>query len=261
MLLKAKSNWDEPTLMHLPDPTFPPLLTGHGVKAPDTAFGRACDAAANGKAGASDVFWGRNTAQMDWAIVLEPDVPAPRAQQMLMVAETAFSDAVGAIAPPEVGVQFRWPGGILINGAQAGDARIAMGPDGADGFPAWMVIGLMVHIRRKTTVSEPGNEPGETDMTEEGCGELDRTQLVEALSRHFLNHVHGWNEEGFRPVHEAWMRLAENVGGTINIMWQDTEVEGQFLSIDDEGNLILKTGDETTALPLAAFVRRPGVAS
>jgi BirA family biotin operon repressor/biotin-[acetyl-CoA-carboxylase] ligase len=85
--------------------------------------------------------------------------------------------------------------------------------------------------------------------------------LVEALSRHFLNHVHGWNEEGFRPVHEAWMRLAENVGGTINIMWQDTEVEGQFLSIDDEGNLILKTGDETTALPLAACVRRPGVAS
>lgn len=238
--------------MHLPDPTFPPLLTGRPVKAPATAFACALEAAVQGKTGAGDVFWGRDTARVDWAIVLEPDVEAKRAQQIMMVCHVAFSDAFGAIAPPEVGVQFRWPGKVLINGAQAGDTKIAMGPEGEDGFPAWMVVGLELHIRRKESRNEPGNAPDQTDLMEEGCSEISRTQLIESLSRHFLSQVHAWNEEGFRPVHTAWMRLADGAGETLNINWQGVDNEGQFLTIDDEGNLILKSDSGTISLPFSA---------
>ncbi|MGI9371661.1 MAG: biotin/lipoate--protein ligase family protein [Hyphomicrobiales bacterium] len=239
--------------MHLPDPTFPPLLTGHPVKAPERAFDRACASAAQSNAGAGDVFWGRDTSRMDWAIILEPDVPAAQAQQMLMVAEVAFAESFGAIAPPEVGVHFRWPNEILINGAKAGGLAMKFGEQGDDGFPRWLVLGLSLNIRRADRELEPGAAPEETDLTEEGCAELDRTQLIESLSRHFLNHVHNWNEEGFAPFHELWMSKAQNAGEVIELEWAGEHHTGIFLTIDDEANLILKKDGGTVALPLAEF--------
>ena len=45
----------------------------------------------------------------------------------------AFGDAFGAIAPPEVALHFRWPSTLLVNGGIAGAARIALGPENAEG--------------------------------------------------------------------------------------------------------------------------------
>ncbi|MGI9482604.1 MAG: biotin/lipoate--protein ligase family protein [Hyphomicrobiales bacterium] len=243
--------------MHLPDPTFPPLLSGHAVKAPERAFESACAAAGFGDAGAGDVFWARDTAQMDWAIVLEPEVSAAQAQQMLILGQAAFADAFGAVAPPEVGVHFRWPGTVLINGAKAGIARICMGSDLEDGCPAWMVIGLSINIRRKGGTDEPGDVPDETDLMEEGCGDVDRTQLVESLSRHFMNRVHEWHEDGFRPAHETWTSKAENAGEEVELNWSGEKRAGTLLTIDDEGNLILKNDTQTIALALDEYVEHP----
>ena len=240
--------------MHLDDPTFPPLLSGHAVKAPLRAFESACEAANMGTAGAGEIFWGRDTARLDWAIVLEPDVGATQAQQMLIVCQVAFADAFGAIAPPEVAVQFRWPGDVLINGAKAGQMRIAMGANGDDGCPKWLCVGLALNIRRQNVEYEPGSAPDETDLTEEGCAELDRTQLIESVSRHFLSQVHSWNEDGFGALHETWMSKAVNVGDVVNLNLEGQIYEGTFLTIDDEANLILKSKDATISLPMADFV-------
>ncbi len=239
--------------MHLDYPTFTTLLTGHPVKAPERAFNMACAHADEGQAGAGDVYWGRDTSRMDWAIVLEPDVLQAQAQQMLVVAEVAFAESFGAIAPPEVGVHFRWPGEVLINGAKAGDVHMKFGRTGDDGFPRWLVLGMTLNIRRPEGSLEPGAAPDETDLAEEGCAELDRTQLIESLSRHFLNHVHNWNEDGFAPIHELWMSKAQSAGEEIEIDWQGELHTGTFLTIDDEANLILKKEAGAVALPLASF--------
>ena len=107
--------------MHMPDPTFPPLLTGHDVKGKPGPFETACAQAEAGEAGAGDVYWARDTARFDWACVLEPDVETARALQMHFTAMVALGDAFGAIAPPEVAFQYRWPGDLLVNGVGGWD--------------------------------------------------------------------------------------------------------------------------------------------
>ncbi len=240
--------------MHMPDPTFPPLLNGHGVKGQPGPLQAACATAAEGKAGAGDVFWARDTARFDWACVLEPEVETARALQMIFVAMVALGDAFGAIAPPEVAFQYRWPGELLVNGGRAGNARIAVGPENDEGVADWLVVDLDLTIKRAEAGYEPGSDPDNTALYEEGCGEITRTELVESVSRHFLNWVHTWNEEGFKSVHETWLARAEGWQENIAIFWDGSGHAGKFLTIDDEGNMILKADKTVVSLPIAKAV-------
>ncbi len=244
--------------MHMPDPTFPPLLTGHDVKGKPGPFKTACARAVSGEAGAGDIFWARDTSRFDWACVLEPEVETARALQMHFTAMVALGDAFGAIAPPEVAFQYRWPGELLVNGGRAGRARIAVGPEDGGGVPAWLVTGLDLAIKRDGAGDEPGADPDNTALFEEGCGEITRTELVESVSRHFLNWVHTWNDEGFRSVHETWLARAAGWQEEISLAWAGEEHTGKFLTIDDEGNMILKGDDGMKSLAIAEALEPPG---
>lgn len=245
--------------MHQPDPTFPPLLSGKPVKGAPGPFGEACAEAARGTAGAGDVFWGRTTSELKLAIVLEPEVEAARSLQMVFALMVAFGDAFGAIGPPEVGVFYRWPLGFMLNAAEIGGARAALPAGAAPGdVPDRLVVGLDVKMRRGDHDEEPGHDLARTTLEDEGCGDITRTELIESLCRHFLVWVHTWNDDGFKPVHDAWMARAEGREEEVTLKFGGAEHHGHFLGIDEEGNMLLKTGDggATSALPLISAVER-----
>jgi len=235
------------------DPTFPPLLTGHGVKSPADHFERAVAGASAGEFGAGDCIWSRNTQRFDCAIVLEPDVGVAPACQMLHVAMVAFGDAFGALAPPEVAAMYRWPGLLRINGATAGHVRLAIsrGRDGND-CPDWMVVDIGVQMGRRPGIVNPGEQPEFTDFVEEGCGEITRSEMIESYSRHFLTWLHTWQEDGFAPVHRAWTERAEDKDEEVALSYDGKTVTGKFLGLDEAGDLLLKCSDETRLFSVPA---------
>ncbi len=244
--------------MHQADPTFPPLLRGIGVKGQPEPFERACADAVAGEAAAGHVYWGRSTSDVRLAIVLEPEVGAAQSLQMLLALMVAFGDAFGSIGPPEVGVFYRWPSGLIVNDAVVGGMRAALPKDIGEGdVPDWLVVGLDIRLSRTERDLEPGHDLGHTTLEDEGCGDLTRTQLVESVCRHFLVWVHTWNEDGFKPVHDAWLPRAENYEQTLSLDHGGMEHSGQFIGIDDEGNLLLKPDvGEVSALSLLDSVER-----
>ena len=228
--------------MHLPEPTFPPLLTGHALKRPARPFAEAVGGARSGGLGAGDVVWSRNVNRLDCAIVLEPEVRRQRALEMLYVAMVAFGDAFGAVAPPEVAVTYRWPQSILVNGAFVGDMPIAVAAEtGADGAPAWLVIGAESVLRDDSRGREPGHDPDRTTLFDEGCGEVTRTSLLESYCRHFLAWVHTWEQDGFAAAHESWLRRAHDHEREVTIDCADGSLTGTFVGLDESGNLLLRT--------------------
>ena len=132
--------------MHLEDPQFPPLLEGHAVKAPKRPFAEACRLARARRLGAGDVVWSRNTGRAEFAVVLEPDVALERALQMGPLLMVALGDCLGSLCPPKVAIQYRWPGGILLNGAPAGEVRLAAARVPVAEIPAWLVVGAGLDI-------------------------------------------------------------------------------------------------------------------
>lgn len=230
--------------MHMPDPTFPPLLTGHAVRGSESAFETACARAAGGELGAGDVVWSRNTALVDLAVILEPDVPQETAVQMLPLVMVALGDCIGALSPPQVGVTFTWPDIVRVNGAVAGAFRAAAGgPREAQSVAPWMVLGLTLRHMRGSKDPEPGLSPEITWLSEEGCGELTRTDIIESYSRHFLTWLNNWSEDGFKGVHESWVYRAEERDQEMTLEHGGETLSGQFLGLDESGNLLLKAGD------------------
>ena len=224
--------------MHLEDPQFPPLLEGHAVRAPKKPFAEACRLARAGELGAGDVVWSRNTGRAEFAVVLEPDVALERALQMGPLLMVALGDCLGSLCPPKVAVQYRWPGGLLLNGALAGEVRLAAARVPADAIPAWLVVGSELDI---AAPREDRRDWSKTSLSEEAGPEITRTDILQSLAAHFLTRLHTWQDEGFRPVHDEWLFRAEGREAPIAVAHGGEPVEGQVLGLDESANLLLRT--------------------
>lgn len=228
------------------EPQFPPLFSGIATKG--DAFTACLEGAADGEYGAGDLVWSRSTRAMDFALVLEPTVDRLRCHEMLFVAMVAFGDALGALGPPETAVTYLWPADILVNDGKAGAARLAAA-DSIDpaGHPHWLVLGLKIELATDPGGPDPGHNRDWTNLTEEGCGELDATMLLESTSRHLLTWIHTWEEEGFKPIHDMWTgRMAERKSASIAYGGQ--ALSGSAKGLDEHGNLIFAQGDDTRLL-------------
>ena len=84
-----------------------------------------------------------------------------------------------------------------------------------------------------------------------GCSEVDAANLIEAWARHTLNWITRWDGEGVKPVHDEWRGLVHGIGEDIDI---DGKV-GTFLGVDENFGLLLRTGDETTLIPLTKLLK------
>lgn len=234
--------------MHIPDPVFPPLLGGHAVRAPQRPFEHACREAGRGTLGAGDLVWSRSTSRAECAIVLEPEVPLATALQMNALAQVALADSLGALLPPAVGVLHRWPGTILVNAASAGEVRLASPSATMDAIPDWLVVGVSLRLVHDVKDKEPGELPSQTALSEEGGGDITRTDLLQSFAAHFLTWLNTWQDEGFRPVHESWMARAE---APMQIERGQSRRSVEVLGLDEEGGLIVRSDTgPARALPL-----------
>ena len=230
--------------MHLRDPVFPPLFTGHAVKSPAQPFDEAIRLARAGTLGAGDLVWSRNTSRADLALILEPEVALNRAQQMAPLALVAVAETIGFLAPPQVAVEFRWPGTVVVNGAVAGVVRLAAAHTPADAPPAWLVIGVTIELSPNDRDGEPGDHPERTTLSQEGAPELTRTDVIEALATRLLAWLNTWSEDGFRPIHDQWLLRAEGRDRDVTIDGR----AGRVLGLDEDASLIVKPADAPARL-------------
>lgn len=243
--------------MHVPDPAFPPLLSGHPVRLPMRPFPEACRRAAAGKLGAADVVWARNRERADVAIVLEPEVPLRTALQMGPVMMVAALDCLGALLPPHSAVLVRWPDKVLLNLGEVGRIELAAAAARAHEAPAWLVVGASIAVEHTDRKHEPGETAHLTALHEEGARHLTRSTVLESLAAYFLSWLNTWTDDGFRPVHDHLIGRIEGYEEPADIGEGSARVRGRALGLDDELNLLVKPGDggPVRAFPLGeAFV-------
>ncbi len=244
--------------MTLAEPTFPPLLDGRVVIKGDNPRDLAIAGAMAGELGAGDTLWLQDTTQVEIAIVLEPDDPLTKSIQMLPLATAAAGDALASLTPPQVGVHFRWPGTLLLNGANAGACTLTVPSETKPtDIPAWMVLNFSLRFAFDDT-AEPGTTPGITSLIEEGGEELTTIEVMESYSRHFLSLLDTWNNDGFGDVVNNWSGRVEGLEEAVDIPHPNGNVTARTLGLDEDGNLLIKTDPDanTTALPLIECLKR-----
>lgn len=224
------------------DPSFPPLL--RGAEADGDPFD---DAGARARAGADPglLVWTRRADAMQAAIVLAPEQPLERAIGVYLAAPVALGDALGALSPPEVGVHYTWPGGILVNGGRCGRIRAAAATLDPSAVPDWLVLGVEMPFLPPEG-AEGGETPDETCLYAEGCGDVLPLALLESWSRHLLVWIHTFVDDGIAPLHAAWRARAWKTGEPLpdGSPWGP----GTFLGLDEQAGMLVKRPDGATTL-------------
>lgn len=259
--MTAASRADLPGVDFLEEPTFPPLLTGYAVKGDVAPLVAALEAIARGDAGAGDFFWSRLFETARCAIVLEPETDAGSSLVMVPLAMVALGDALGAIGPPNLAITFAWPNQILANGALVGTVTMDF-PDitEADEHPDFAVLTLDLALNWQAdneTASAPGTDLRHTVLHEEGCGDLDRTVIVEAFARHLLSWIDSWEQDGFKAVHAAWLFKAHEREKEMSVVTDTGVKKGRMTGLDELGGLLLKDADEMLLIPLSSVLLCP----
>lgn len=243
----------------LADPEFPPLLTGHAVAPAEDPIEIAFEGARKGLLGAGDLCWSMAETHARAAIVLEPECQLSKALQMAPLLMVAIGDALGAIGPPNLALMYRWPTGLLANGGEVGEVMLKA-PEGIapEDVPDFLVLGFSLSMSLPAEISDaPGIASHATALFEEGCGDLDRTQIIEAVSRHFLSRIDGWEHDGFGAAHPDFLgRMQKTEKLAIRIA--QTTYEGRVIGLDEDGGLLFDDGGGVRGLSMAQALGMAG---
>lgn len=228
-------------------PTFPPLLQGEATEGDPFEQAQAmavlgCDA--------GTVVYNVQADALRAAFVLTPEQPLEQAIAMLPLCEVGLQNALGALAPPEVAVNFTWQGGILVNGASCGSFRAVSASNDPKETPEWLIIGVQLPLLM--TGEAPGHTPDITALYNEGCADVDATLLLESWARHCLNWIHRWESDGTASLHAEWMGLVTGVGD--NVVMGD--FEGTFLGVDEHFGMLIRDGSSTHLVPMTKLVEQ-----
>ncbi len=241
-------------LFEAPRPiTFPPLFSGQdlgdGMHDP---FAHACARAALG-CDAGLIVHAIGADMLRAAIVFAPEEALESALAVLPACGVGFQNALGALAPPEVAVHLTWDGTIRVNGGRCGRLRVAADTDEATQVPGWLVVGLELRLL-PATEDDPGHTPDETALYLEGCSDVAPARLLEAWARHVLVWVNRLETGERAALHEQWRGLVEEIGHDIEQRIAGRPARGRFVGVDEHFNMLLRAGDETRALALAALL-------
>jgi biotin-(acetyl-CoA carboxylase) ligase len=175
------------------------------------AFAHACTHAAELGAGTL-VLVGRFDLA-EFAVVLEPDEPAPYAWRALYAGMVALADALATLAPPKKPIAIEWPDAIRLDGGLVGGGRLAW-PEGADkeAPPPWLVFGAMIRMASMAGDSFDLRPPM-TALEDEGFGDVGSDRLVESFARHLMRVIDHWREAGFSAIAKNYVSRLERARG------------------------------------------------
>lgn len=224
---------------------FPPLFQGEALTGQADPFERALALAITGT-DPGTVIYNLGGERLRAALIFAPEVPLEEAIAILPVCGLGFQAALGTLAPPEVAVHLEWDGRIRVNGAVCGRMRVKASTQDPEATPDWLILGLELSMTSRK--SNPGKDPDRTWLSEEGCGEITPDQLLECWVRHSLYWLNRWLDDGPRPVHSDWRGLVPTLGETVEV----DGTSGTFVGVDENFGMLLRTGEDTTLIPLSS---------
>ena len=203
--------------------------------------------AARGRRGRA---WRAPRGNLSSTLVFRPDDPPERAALRSFVAALALYDAVVAVTGRSGGLALKWPNDVLMNGGKL--AGILLESSGQGGTVSHLAIGIGVNLSAAPPADqvEPGAVRPVSLISESGVAVTPDDFLTE-LAAAFAQHEAQFQTMGFGPIRTAWLDRAARLGQEITARTTTSETTGRFETIDNDGNLVLRSGSTRVTIPAA----------
>ncbi len=181
---------------------------------------------------------GRGRHGNDWAspmgnlyvsLLLRPSCKADKAGQMAFVVALALSEAMDEVIGPSHKKTLKWPNDILIDGSKISGILLETKLDKSDRVD-YLIIGTGVNM-----FAPPEGAVGLDQIKKEP---VFVNKFRDLYLQKLLHHYTLWQNKGFAPVREAWLKQAHGLGQNMKIRLPEITYEGVFAGIDENGALL-----------------------
>lgn len=188
--------------------------------------------------------WAGTAGNLYLSILLRPRnaVEARGLGQWALLAGVVLIETLRAFETEPAALSLKWPNDVLRHGAKLAGILLdaGMGADGLD----WLVIGLGANLaaapavsgRQTASLGRHGAEP----------------PAPRAVTLALLDRLEHWRgrlaDDGFAPVHAAWLAAAHPLGTPITVSDARGARGGAFAGLSPEGALLLEGPDGQLSL-------------
>lgn len=203
--------------------------------------------AARGRRGRA---WKNPAGNFSATLVLHPAGSAEEAALRSFVAALALYDACVLATGRAEAFALKWPNDVLLNGGKL--AGILLESAGQGRGVQRLSIGIGVNLAAAPNMAEV--EQGAVrpvSLLSETGARVTPEEFLDLLAPSFAAWEHRFVTYGFAPIREGWLRHAARLGEVITARSGTSETVGTFETVDDAGNLVLRTAKSRVAISAA----------
>ncbi len=246
----AKASWPQGVSRHILDEVD--STNAHALRLAPTSGGPAWFLAKSQTAGRGRRAraWASPVGNFHASLLTFPQGPPQQIALRSFAIALALRDAFVALTDLPDSFRLKWPNDVLLTGQKV--AGILLESTGAGGRITHLAIGVGVNLvaAPDPTFLEPGAVPAVSVL--HATGKLFSPEdFLDALAPAFSAWEGVLVEQGFGPLRDAWLSHAARLGENITARTGKEIYQGQFETIDLQGNLMLRTPHETLAIPAA----------
>ncbi|TCM78666.1 biotin--[acetyl-CoA-carboxylase] ligase [Rhodovulum steppense] len=184
--------------------------------------------------------WAAPEGNLSATLVIDPGCPPAQAALYSFVASYALFATLTAYVDDHAQIALKWPNDVLLRGGKL--AGILLESDGAGGRVARLAIGIGVNLNTApaaVAVELRGLAP--VTLAELTGEPVDPLEFLAFLAEHFAHQDRFFRRHGFGPLRAAWLDRAARLGQTITARTGTEELTGTFVTVDEDGQLVLET--------------------
>lgn len=194
--------------------------------------------------------WKNPRGNFTATLALRPVEPPPVAVLRSFVIALALYDAVVAVTGRADGLALKWPNDVLLNGGKL--SGVLLESAGAGGRLSHLFIGIGVNLVDAPPASEvESGAVRPVSLLSETGAHVDPETFLDQLALAYAHHERQFTSYGFAPIRTAWLSRAARLGEVITARTTNSETVGTFETVDEAGNLVLKTARGLVAIPAA----------
>ncbi|MBD1381677.1 biotin--[acetyl-CoA-carboxylase] ligase [Metabacillus arenae] len=173
------------------------------------------------------------------SMIIRPKIPLNQTPQLTLLTAVAIVQAIEKVTGlfPDI----KWPNDILINGKKVVGILTELQAE-ADQVHS-VIIGTGINVNQRREDFHEDLKSIATSIAAESGEKCDRSLLIQEILIHFENLYEQYLRSGFKPIKLLWESYAISLNKEIVAKTLQGTLKGKALGIDDEGILLLQTGE------------------
>lgn len=189
--------------------------------------------------------WISEQGNLFCSILMRPKCSVQDASNISFIAALAIHETVSHLLSREqLKIECKWPNDVLIEDKKISGILLETVLNPRSSEFEGLIIGMGINI-----CYAPDNALYPCACLQDYVREnITREELLSLLLTSFSKWWDIWQEQGFSPIRDQWLRCAKGLGKTISVNYPNHSLNGIFDGLDLDGALILKHKDQETLI-------------